>query len=550
MNSRNDILNSTDPSPATSTTNSFITDNDSESSISSKDRTLKRCQSDSSTTSTNEGGTASRFTSLDNIFSTKTNQLLKLSFLNSPNSPLHSSSRAALDGSLIDSVFSEAKKISEKLSSFNEMSFEDLNNISQHLVDSSVISMPDADLEQLKISFLENNPEIVPTNNVPSKSKPVENNEKGENKKIETIQEKLNRIKKETNEESEVKPELKPEIIEIKEDASDKKNDKEIDDIFQKIKLLMKDNKKDEAKKYLQKVNEMLGAPDPKYLQVQPMIRQDTFEIDQRTGKKKYLNSSTANERESNTNSELMDQLAKLFGAQSLDVGSLNLSNGGNNETKFVVIMPNVTPAATPVKQNIPSRRSVSFSSQRPSTAMKNIENKKLSTPMKPLTASTVRRSSFTAPRNVGINKQPHPYEQKLNIGTVRKSLMVSMDKSPSKSNATVSPKAKQPLRQPTSTTATNVRRSVSLKANIPSVRVSAPSPSKARPTTTSNAKISNVSRSNSSSTRRLSTIPSRPGTVADKGNLHVPNRPVTRKTEFKAPLSTSKISSTKESMV
>ncbi|XP_070491378.1 putative leucine-rich repeat-containing protein DDB_G0290503 [Chironomus tepperi] len=535
MNSKIDVLNSTDPSPATSTTSSFIADNDSESSGSTKTKTLKRCQSDSSTASTNED--TSRYSSVDNIFSSKTNQLLKLSLLNSPNSPLHSSSRTALDGSLIETVCQEAKKISEKLSSFNEMSFEDLNNISQQLVDTSAISAVDTDLEQMKISFLENNPEI--STQTPSSTN---NNEKSSNI-FENIQEKLNQIKKEK-----VEFDVKPEPVEVKEEKIDtpQKTDREVDDILQNLKTLMKNNNKAEAKKQLKKLSDLLGGGDSaKTLQVQPMVRQDTFEIDQKTGKRKYLNNNSKHEEsEANSNTELIEQLAKLFGAQSLDVGSLNVSND-TNQTKYVVIMPNVTPAVTPVKQNINSRRSVSFSTQRPSTAIKGIENKKLSTPMKPstsVTSSAVRRSSFTAPRT--FTKAPHPYEQKLNMGTVRKSLMDKMDKSPSKSNANAANK-NLPPRPPS-----NVRRSISLKANIPTIKFSEPSPTKNRPTTMTAPKTTgtNPSRPSMPANRRLSSL-TRPSTANQQGLLTT-NRPVTRKSEFKAPLSTPRISSSKESMV
>jgi hypothetical protein len=538
INSKMDVLNSTDPSPATSTTSSFIADNDSESSTSSKNKTLKRCQSDSSTASTSED--TSRYSSVDNILSSKTNQLLKLSLLNSPNSPLHSSSRTALDGSLIETVFQEAKKISEKLSSFNEMSFEDLNNISQQLVDTSAIV--DTDLEQMKISFLENNPET--SKSIPSST----NNEKSSNN-IEDIQEKLKLIKREKSE-LDLKQEVvvvKEEKIEVPKTETTQKTDRDIDDILQNLKSLMKNNNKDEAKKQIKKLNDLLGGNETikSTLQVQPMIRQDTFEIDHSTGKRKYLNSSTNEENDVSSNNEIMEQLAKLFGAQSLDVGSLNVSNDGNNQTKFVVIMPNMTPAVTPIKQNNnTSRRSVSFSTQRPSTAFKGIENKKLSTPMKPstsVTSSALRRSSYTAPRQ--MSKPPHPYEQKLGIGTVRKSLMDKMNKSPLKSNVNTHAASKNlPPRPPT-----NVRRSISQKSSIPAVKISEASPAKSRPSTMAAPKAS-LPRTNLSTSRRLSSI-TRPSTANQQGLLST-NRPVTRKSEFKAPLSTSRISSSKESLV
>ncbi|KAG5684312.1 hypothetical protein PVAND_013547 [Polypedilum vanderplanki] len=514
------------------------------SSSSSNKSQVTRCLSDSgASTMSNNDGNMSRFSSMDNILSKKQNQLLKLSLLNSPNSPLHSSSFNT--SRTPDSVFLEAKKISEKLNNLNELSFEDLNNISQQLVDASScsINLNDTDLDQLKISFLEKNPSE--TSPPPQPDDHNEDNKDMIKDKIQNLQEKLKMIKK--GEPIEHKPKIEP--LSPKESKVFKTNSEvEVDDILQRIKTLMKDNKRDEAKEQLQLLNQML-TPSANHLQAsQPYVRQDTFEIDKTTGSRRY-SCSAANDSHNNSN-DLMEQLAKLLGAQSLDVSSLNLSGSNNNVVVIVPKMP--SPMATPMKHNNPTRRSVSFSTQRPTNSTRGIENKKLSTPMKHtatnLSATATRRSAFTAPRSV--TKPSNSHEQKLNIGTVRKSLIGSMDKSPSKQKS-------PPLKRNITTApprATAVRRSVSLKANVPSVTVSQATPKKS---TSTNLSVNHPSAVRTSSTptpsRRLSTAPitSRASTAASSKPSINQKRPVaTQKTEFRTPYgtvtSTSKASSNK----
>jgi hypothetical protein len=501
----------------------------------------KRCQSDSSTTSTdNKEGLRSRFNSVDNgMPSKKVNNLLKLSLMNSPNSPrkIQSSSMNG-SSSLVDSVFLNSKKLGNR----SDVSFEDLNNVSEKLIDSSNISLSDEDLKQLRISFLENNP-LSPKVESPTK-------------KMNNIQETLKRIKIEKVDDSdnvEVKEEVvspnRSNQIELsqKENSNATKLDVDVDDILLAIKNHVKGNNKDEAKKHLLKLNELL-TDSPKTLQVQPMVRQDTFDIDPKTGKRKYTGKCKDGDGDNN-NGDLMEQISKLLESHNVDVSSLNLSNGtgGGAETKLVVIMPKMPSpqgAITPVKQSNSARRSVSMSvTQKPQSALKAIENKKLSTPMKHslATSATVsRRSSFTAPRS--LSKPSNSYDQKLNMGAVRKSLMPSMDKTPIKNGG-------DKISPPSRNSNVTIRRSVSLKSAVPSVKLTEATPTKSSrlvttaPTPSKLSQNVNAKTSSTSANKRLSSLnPQRPITarVTATNTKPTTNRPIT-KTDFKTPYGIAK---------
>lgn len=501
------------------------------STTSTMSNSEKRCQSDSSVSSVYDREVSrNRFNSVDSVQTKKvTNNLLKLSFLNSPRSPLHSSSFNT--SSLSDSVFQDAKNLLVERFNKGDLSYEDLNNISQQLIDTSNVSLTDGDLEQLKISFLEHNP-LSPKQDTSTE-------------KLSDIQETLKRIKMEELEDDEIKIEkvspIKPDVKEV----TETKSEVEVDNILQKIKCLLKDNNRNDAKKELQRLNDILNEKPKDTLPVPSMIRQDTFDIDPKTGKRKYSNGHQGDG--DNSQNDLMEQLAKLLGTHSLDISSLNVSgsSNGGGETKVVVIMPkSLSPNATPVKQAIPSRRSVSMSaSQKPKSALRAIENKKLSTPMKhTLTpaAAVTRRSSFTAPRSV--TKPPNPYTQNSSMGAVRKSLMPSMDKTPIKQNRNLSP----------STRPTTVRRSVSLKSTAaPAMKITAATPTKTRPLTSvpTPSKLATPNIKFPSSTpntaKRLSTAPvsTRPVASRTPAASKPPStlsRPITRKTEFKTPYGTA----------
>lgn len=508
----------------------------------------KRHQSDSSTGSVeNKGEGRNRFFSADHIqHRKKGNNLLQMSLMNSPKSPRHSSSLN--NSSQHDSVFLEAKKwMAEKIINH---SIEDINNISQQLIDTSNVSLTDADIKQLKISFLEGNP-LSPKHDVTDESKIV------------SIQEKLDRIKMDEVDEHEtnghvdaISPMSKPRAHISSPSVTDTKSDDAPKVILERIKYLLEDNNKEEAKKQLSKLSELLSEK-PKTLQVQPIVRQDTFDIDPNTGNKKYLSNTHKGDGDSN---DILEQIAKLICHHSVDVSSMNLSRGSANgaETKVVLIMPKMTsPVATPVKTNSnPNRRSVSMSlPKKPQTALKAIENKKLSTPLKHLTTSTAtsRRSSFTAPRS--LSKPSNPYEQKSNMSAVKKSLMPSMEKTPVKQRVRENGKL-SPSNRPATT---SIRRSVSLKAPVamPSVKLTVATPTKTRPVTSTptpsklsldstssvpskrlsiNPTTSRLAISRLSTTTRLVSTATKPSS----GLNGINSRPVSKKTDFKTPYNNS----------
>lgn len=148
--------------------NGFITDSVNTLSL----EVPKRRQSFSSSSNTSKKPslqTLGRFNSVDNP-ATKRQQLLKLSFYNSPNSPMNDVS-SIFNASLSDSVFQEAQKIAKKYSANDnpkDMSFEDINNINPSWIDISDISETDIDLKDMKINMLPENKHHVSTSNVDS----------------------------------------------------------------------------------------------------------------------------------------------------------------------------------------------------------------------------------------------------------------------------------------------------------------------------------------------------------------------------------------------
>lgn len=552
-----DSLISSDSVTTTTPLKNGITMNESTTSSTAASRGgdfNKRHQSDSSTSSMeHKEEPRNRFFSADHVeYKKKVKNLLKLSLMNSPKSPLHSSSMN--NSSLLDSVFLEAKWISEKL---GNRSFEDINNISQQLITDTSNVSTDADLEQLTISFLEKHP-LSPRQDSTEESK------------IANIQKTLNRIKmEEVDIYEKSNGHVKVEAISpvSKSHTPEKKSDDvAVNAMLKTITNLCKDNNNDEAKKQLQKLYEMLSEK-PQTLQVQPIVRQDTFDIDRTTGKRKYLSNNNKSHKGDgdNSNNDILEQLSKLIGANNIDVSSMNLSGGSGNgaDTKIVLIMPKMpSPVATPVKPNNPTRRSVSLSlPKKPQSALKAIENKKLSTPMKQLAPSTAfsRRSSFTGPRVLPKN----PYEQKT-YGGVRKSLMPSMDKTPIKQKPRENVKLSPPLNKPLPS---SIRRTVSYKAPgtsaVPAVKLITATPTKTRPFTTATpSKLSLESKlistpanpskrlsMNPTASRlassRLSTITRSVVTAPKSSSVHNGNnsRPALKKTEFKTPYNSKKSS-------
>lgn len=148
--------------------NGFITESVTASSL----EIPKRRQSFSSSTTTYKKPAQQklgRFNSVDNP-ATKRQQLLKLSFFNSPNSPMNDGS-TAFNASISDSVFHEAQEIAKKYSATDnqkDMSFEDINNINPNWIDISDVSETDIDLKDMKINVLPEEQQHVSTSNMDS----------------------------------------------------------------------------------------------------------------------------------------------------------------------------------------------------------------------------------------------------------------------------------------------------------------------------------------------------------------------------------------------
>lgn len=409
---------------------------------------VSRSYSDSSAKSSDLNKAAAKVNrSMENVPS-KHQQLLKLSFFNSPNSPMNSTSFN--NTTLAESVFQEARKIAKKFADSDDSSFEDLNNISSQLIESDA-SLTDLEFEDMKVKVSQK--KLPPRSKSPSTDK------------IAQFQEQLNRIKQEQD------PELPALIKQEPNDGSGVET--ELDGILKTLKTVINNGNKDEAKKHLQRLNELLGkqqepntpAEARNTLQVHPIIRQDTFDIDPETGKRKYKQTNQKTD-----NADIMEKLAELLGAQALNIHSIDAMGG-----KLVVVVP--TPVSTPNKNPQPGM-SMSLK-RRPLSAMKADDGKKQSTPMKTPMATHVKRlSTFATPRPATVSKGAHPYEQKLSVqsraGAVRKSLMGSMERGPQFQK----PKDPATVAKPRPSVAP--RRSVSMKASIPAVQVTKSSPKKA----------------------------------------------------------------------
>lgn len=491
-----------------------------ESSLSSDSQktTVSRSQSDTSTISSKSDRPASKANiSVDNI-PTKAHQLLKLSFLNSPNSPLHHSSFNQT--SKADKALIEARKIALQFADARDLSFEDLNNISQQLIDSSDLSITDVDLLAMKVKIVNKNRSGPPS---PSSDK------------IAMLNEQLMRIKQEKNpddvpvkikveksdddvkvksvikkEKEEVKNvpiiiEPTPEVIVIDDcQASGDKPASELDGLLDNLKSMINDGNKDAARKQLQRLNDMIGKQKESNeakntLHVQPVVRQDTFEIDEGTGKKKYKPNTEPTQK--TENEDLIEKLAKLLGAQSFDFRSLNLG-GGDSGAKVVVVVP--SHAATPAKK----QKEAPATSLHAKSALKAIDPKRAATPLKRLTHGN-RPSTFVTPRPMTASKA-QPYEHKTatqpRVSSVRKSLIGAIEKSPQVQKPKVS--------STTGPRVSLVRRSVSMKASIPSNQPSKSSPAKTVPRPSTGAPYM----SSATSQRRDSHIagtPVRPSTSA-----------------------------------
>lgn len=362
-------------------------------------------------------------------------QLLRLSFFNSPNSPINSNNYP----SMADRISQEAKKISRQfaVSRSTDSSFEDLNNISQSLVDNSMESIND-DFKEMKVDKIDIKSE--------PEGSPIAN-------KIAMFQEQLKRIKQETvdveNYEFRVKIE-EPSPIKIPDSPSPekpsiKKEKADIDIMMTNLKDLFAAGKKEEAKRQLGKLSELLTSQsEPKTIQVQPMIREDTFEIDKSNGKRIYNNnknmirpnqSQTPAKKAPKAN-ELLEKIQSLIDPE--DVKAVEIKN---DQIVFTVQKDLSTPMKNP-------RLSTFSTATKPTNMVRG-------TPMTKSVQNAGPRNSFTAPRQV------RPYEQKLGAqraNPAKKTLQMdksTMEKSPNTKTAKVAPTQLRPA---------TVRRSVSYK--------------------------------------------------------------------------------------
>lgn len=352
-----------------------------------------------------------------------------------------------------ENMSQEAKKIAKLFTDSGDSSFEDINDISQ-------VALSDSSMDEFKemnVHTFEKKPKPLL---LPSAEK------------IAIIQERLNSMKQEVDLDKPIKLEKwSPRVHDGNGDAEG--NDSELDAILQNIKSVYNNGNKDEAKKQMQRLQELLGkksaTTEPKNtLHVQPIVRQDTFDIDPVTGKRKY--NSNENENKTECQNDIMEKLAQILGAQSLDIHSIDFGLSNNSGSKLVVVVPNSV--STPLKK--PLRNGLI---QKPVSAMKARENKKQSTPLKHALASVSKRfGSFTTPRPIPSSKTNNPLSMQSRAGAVRKSLLNSMEQSPQGEKPRSS---MTPVKVPTRASNAVPRRSVSMKAAIPAVQVTMSSPAK-----------------------------------------------------------------------
>lgn len=431
-------------------------------------RNVGRSHSDSSTVSSKSAQPAVRVNRSVDDMRKRQQQLLKLSFFNSPNSPMYSST--FMNSTIADNVYQEAKSIAKKFGDFGDMSFEDLNNVSQHLIDASGgFSETETDFQDMKI-------------NIPNETRELHSPSSYDRIKLCA---QLMRIKKEVeSDDTEAETDENTEELELvpETDSPAKTDESDVEALWQKLKSVINEGSKDEAKKQLLRLNEALGKkplqPEPKItMEVQPIIRQATFEIDPLTGNRKE---EIKEQAQTVVSEDLLRQLSALLNGQSAGVHEIDLGAKNAVASKLaVVIVP--APVATPTK----NMRLTAPIASRTQSAIKTPSAKKQGTPLKRLTQSS-RRVSFTNPRP-SAPSYGEPCQQKtLDRADVRKSLMGTIDKVPPgikpKMTAATAVGVKSVPRPLSSAPRASVapRRSSSLK--LPDVKLTKPSPMKIPP--------------------------------------------------------------------
>lgn len=435
------------------------------SSLESSHKTVSRSHSDSSSTSSSKSDRPFKSNRSVDSAPSMSQQLLKLSLYNSRNT------NSSFDNATVaEFLSSEAKKIAKMFSDSGDLSFEDLNNISQNLVDNSFID----DLQEMNLKAINNCPQ--------AHSSPCNSERQA------IIQETLKRIKEEDPDcfESSDTVKLEASVI-VKDEPYDTDDPQpngelELDGLLQNLKSLINEGNKEEAKKQLSRLNDLLGKPKSQHdqrntLAVHPIIRQATFEIDPETGKHNYHNNSTqpmeAPTSAKTDNEDLLEKLTKLLGGSTVGGNTLDLSALESSGAKVYVVVP--SPSHTPSKS--PAQRSTSLNTaQKPQSAMKLSDARKLGTPLKRL-SHYARPSALTAPRQTVPARSSNLVEQS-RVGSVRKSLMGSIEKSPQVPKPRL-PSTTGVVPKTTPRPSAAPRRSVSMKASIPAIQTTKPSPLK-----------------------------------------------------------------------
>lgn len=477
-------------------------------------KSVSRCHSDSSTitakTEQLNNDFVNRSVESVTIPSTKSQQqqLLKLSFLNSPNSPINSK---------------EAKKIvSRQFAISTDSSFEDLNNISQSLIDNSMESIND-DFKELKVDKIEIKSESEP--------EPAEQETPMANK-IAMLQEQLKRIKQESidvdNYEFTVKvEETSPIKIPDTPSPKVKKEKADISEILKNMHDLSLKGKDDEVRRQLAKLSELLSSNNTESkttIQVQPMIREDTFEIDKNSGKRIYnKNLIRPNQQQqqtpvkktttTNQTEDLLEKIqALVLNRDNVEFQAVQVGDSTTSQP-IVVLVPK--DLSTPAKN---SRVSNFGTAHKPTSVVRALDSRKIATPRNSnVSSNAAPRHSFTQPRPVGQTK--HPYEQKLsNVRqNVRKNLDSKMnDGSPKDSKVSKSSK-------PTATVAAaKVQRSSSFNSTT-----------KQRPSTVCSDKVPNQTRIKSSASMKQPSAVVKPRTITTTTTSKNGNNEIRRPKKF-----------------
>ncbi|CAO1390337.1 unnamed protein product [Diamesa serratosioi] len=436
-----------------------------------------------------------RFNSVDNP-QKKSQQLLKLSFYNSPNSPMNDGS-SSFNASMSDSVFHEAKKIVKKYSAndnIKDISFEDINNINPSWIDTSDVSETDVDLKDMKINVLPSSEkqQHVSTSNLDSA----------------WLKAKLKDIKIKQEELSPTSTEIQTPDIPIKteKDVSPEKKTlpkpkNDLDSMFNDLKTMMSEKNHPDAQKLLNKFQEMIAADTTSEISstgspvnenvpkpVEPphgIVRQGTFDVTPSENSEKHTEETHSEPSNQALSDDIMEQISKLLSSANLNTIPLKAGVGNATNPTYIVVMPQIESLRTPIK---PGRRSVSLSmAKKPEAALRAIENKRLfsNTPMKSslainnnkIPSTATRRNSFATPRP---SVRPVPLEQKQPIGgCVRRSIAMSLNnKSPvQRMSATSTTKESMTSKKLFNTRPlpSSNRRSTLLKAPIPSIKISPP---------------------------------------------------------------------------